>query len=134
MNLYILTKHLHLTCVVLSISLFIFRTGIRWIPIQRLQSVKILKILPHVIDTVLLCSGLYLAYLLSFPYFIMVKLFAVFLYILFGFGVMKFAKNRRQALLYFTGSMTCLLFVLGCALCKTTDITLWPQIISGRFF
>ncbi|AKD39663.1 hypothetical protein I927_02140 [Pasteurella multocida OH1905] len=49
--------YLHITCAFLSLSLFIIRgmmqlTGKNW------QNRKVLKILPHLTDTLLFCSGI----------------------------------------------------------------------------
>ncbi len=94
--MYMFAKHLHLTAVALSILLFIFRFVLLTRGAGMLQQ-KWLKITPHVIDTVLLGSAVWLCFILHLnPLgydWLWQKILAVVLYIGLGFYVLKGAKS-----------------------------------------
>jgi uncharacterized membrane protein SirB2 len=106
-----LIKHIHVWCVTLSFCLFVLRL----ILLQRGKSIlqrRSLKIGPHVIDTVLLASGIYLAISLRYtpsaiPWF-GIKLALVVCYITCGLVAFKKPKLRLifsiLALLCFFGA------------------------------
>jgi uncharacterized membrane protein SirB2 len=57
---YFAIKHVHLAAITASITLFVLRAGwMAWSP-QRLAR-RWVKVLPHIVDTVLLLSGVWLA-------------------------------------------------------------------------
>ncbi len=92
-------KTLHISCAVLSISGFSARGLLRFYAPEQLQR-RWLRTLPHVIDTLLLASAIYLAwasqqYPLQSPW-LTAKLAALFLYIGLGLVVMRFARNEQQ--------------------------------------
>jgi uncharacterized membrane protein SirB2 len=57
---YFLVKHVHVTCVALSIALFALRGGFALAGSTAFRH-PVLRVLPHAIDTVLLTSALLLA-------------------------------------------------------------------------
>ncbi len=100
--MYLALKHIHLTFVVLSLLAFFVR-GI-WLFINSsMLSKKWVKILPHIISTILLVSGIVLAVHLSMspgsqPW-LMAKIIGLIAYI--GLGVAAFKvpnPNVRKAL------------------------------------
>lgn len=97
--MYLFAKHLHMTAVALSIILFLLRFGLLSSGSQMLSK-KWLKISPHVIDTVLLASAVWLCVILQLnPLahdWLWQKIFAVIIYIGLGFYVLKAAKNPLQ--------------------------------------
>ena len=89
--MYAIVKQIHLILVVSSVCLFQFRYWRHQIQRQDLQSWA--KISPHVIDTLLLISGVSLAVMAGFnpansPW-LMAKLMALLVYIAFGLMAMK---------------------------------------------
>ena len=61
---YYAVKHVHLAAITASITLFVLRAGwMAWSP-QRLAQ-RWVKVLPHLVDTVLLLSGIWLAFQLG---------------------------------------------------------------------
>ncbi|WP_414830517.1 SirB2 family protein [Alteromonas sp. H39] len=94
--MYMMAKHLHLTAVALSILLFILR--FIWVQMDpaALQR-KWLKIVPHVVDTILLASAVWLCVLLSqYPFaqtWLTFKLIGVIAYIVLGLVALKKAKT-----------------------------------------
>lgn len=109
MNSYIGLKHLHMTCVALSGSLFVLRF------IWRLQASSLLqkkwvKIAPHIIDTCLLLSAITLAVIAGInpieQTWLGAKIMALVLYIVFGTFAIKQAKSKAGQIIS---------FVLACA-------------------
>ncbi|MFO1381174.1 MAG: SirB2 family protein [Chitinivorax sp.] len=94
---YLAIKHIHLTCVALSFSLFFLR-GI-WMlrDSARLQQ-RWVKILPHLIDTTLLASALTLAWLSNqWPFaqpWLTAKVLGLLLYIMLGTIALKRGKTK----------------------------------------
>lgn len=89
-------KYLHVTLVFISISFFIIRFLGRQMDADFMRT-KVIRVAPHIIDTLLLASGITLAILynlspLSTPW-LMVKLILIGGYILAGFGAMKAASS-----------------------------------------
>lgn len=95
--MYLALKHLHLTFVALSLIFFILR-GI-WLFINsNLLAQKWIKVLPHIISTLLLLSGIMLAVYMgvspgSHPWLI-AKIIAMVIYI--GIGVATFKVTNRN--------------------------------------
>ena len=94
--MYMMAKHLHLTAVGLSILLFILRFVWSQFDPAILQK-KWLKIVPHIVDTVLLASAIWLCIILSqYPFvqsWLTFKVFGVIAYILLGLVALKRAKS-----------------------------------------
>jgi uncharacterized membrane protein SirB2 len=91
----VLLKHLHVTLAVTSVSLFVLRFIAREMG-AGFMSWRLLKVLPHLIDTLLLASGIGLAaiYRLSplDAHWLLVKLVFIVGYIAFGVGAMKSSR------------------------------------------
>jgi uncharacterized membrane protein SirB2 len=90
--MYFFVKHLHLTCVALSLSLLFIRFF--WTLRQSEQlNKKWVKILPHIVDTFLLISAAILCVLISqYPFvepWLTEKFIAVIAYIIMGFVCIK---------------------------------------------
>lgn len=109
--MYLFAKHLHLTVVVISIALFI----LRFIWLTRSSGMlqkKWVKIVPHVVDTLLLGSAIALCFILAFnpleQTWLLHKIVAVIIYILVGFWTLKKAQTLLQKWLGFGLAMTCL--------------------------
>jgi len=94
--MYMMAKHLHLTAVGLSILFFVFRFIWSQFDASALSR-KWVKILPHIIDTVLLGSAIWLCVILSqYPIvnaWLTFKVIGVVLYIVFGLFALKKAKT-----------------------------------------
>lgn len=121
MDIYTLTKHLHMTAVVLTILLFILRFFWLLKSSDMLQK-KWVKIVPHVIDTVLLASAVTLCFLiplnpLQHPW-LWQKIVLVVLYIFTGFYVLKRAQGLTSKWVGFGVAMACLAFAGKMAVSK----------------
>lgn len=90
-------KHLHVTFVTLSYSLFFVR-GVWMLRDSPLSSMHLMKIAPHVVDTLLLLSAVALAWQygispLETPW-LGTKIVALLLYIIIGSIALKRGKTR----------------------------------------
>lgn len=96
--LFLLTKHIHVWCVTLSFLLFVVRAAWHLKQSEQLQR-RWVKITPHVIDTVLLITGLILVSLLSLqqatPFWLKLKIALVLVYIISGILAFKLNKGRK---------------------------------------
>lgn len=116
--MYMGIKHSHMLLVLLSIVLFEIRY---WgFSLKNKPKGKFLTIAPHVIDTLLLASGLTLAVMAGFspsnsPWF-MYKLIALVGYI--GFGLMAMKAEGTLRWTGFFASTLCFLYMLMTAMSK----------------
>lgn len=89
MTPYALLKAVHIGCAVLSLSGFVFRfvLMLRASPWLRARAARVL---PHIVDTVLLGSALAMAWQIgSVPDWLAVKIVALLVYIVFGSIALK---------------------------------------------
>ncbi|MBT1065337.1 SirB2 family protein [Bowmanella sp. Y26] len=119
--MYTLVKHLHLTAIAISLALFI----LRFFWLQRGSSMlqkKWVKIVPHVVDTVLLASAITLCVLIAqYPFvnaWVTEKLMAVLLYILMGLVALKLGRTNSIRWIGFVGAICWLLFAAKVAVFK----------------
>lgn len=94
---FLLLKGLHVTCAVTSYTLFLLRGiwSLRDSPIMKLRWVRIV---PHVVDTLLLASAIALAVAIrQYPFvdaWLTAKVAGLLLYIGLGFVALKYGKSR----------------------------------------
>tara|TARA_A200000113_G_C8663219_1_gene289860 strand:+ start:231 stop:602 length:372 start_codon:yes stop_codon:yes gene_type:complete len=119
--MYMMAKHLHLTAVGLSILFFIFRFIWSQLDANALSK-KWVKILPHIIDTVLLGSAVWLCIILSqYPFvnaWLTFKLIGVILYIVFGLFALKKAKTTLSKWAFFIAAIGVLMATAMVAVTK----------------
>jgi len=123
---YTLTLMLHVSAVTLS-GAFFFVRGIWMLQESKLLQTKPVKILPHIIDTVLLLSAFTLAYLLStYPFsegWLTAKLLALFVYI--GFGVFTLrGKSKTIRSAAFAAALLTFAYIIGVALTRSATLGL----------
>lgn len=116
--MYPILKHSHMTLVLISIILFEVRF---WLfALKDKPKNKLLTIAPHVIDTLLLASGITLAITLGFspgnsPW-LMYKLIALVGYI--GFGMMAMKAKGSKRWVGFIAATLCFVYMLMTAITK----------------
>lgn len=114
-------KHIHLTAVGLSIALFLGR-GLYVQAFQRRPASKALRVLPHVIDTLLLASALALAFAIGqYPFvhgWLTAKLLALIAYIVLG--IVALDPQRVPAIRWpaFIAALVVFTYIVGVALTK----------------
>lgn len=123
---YLFLKQLHILCIILSLSLFVFRLQLSVRNPPRLQQ-RWLKILPHCIDTLLLISGVALAYQLHQTPFVnspwlSAKLVGLVLYIVAGTFAIKRAPSARGRLGFGLLALVLFAYIVAVAASKQT----WP--------
>jgi uncharacterized membrane protein SirB2 len=119
--MYMMMKHLHITAVVLSVLLFVLRFIWLQMDAQVMQR-KWVKIVPHIIDTVLLASAITLCILLAqYPFvhgWVTAKVLGVIAYILLGFGALKWAKSKGMQWGTFVLALATIVFTFKVAISK----------------
>lgn len=98
---YALLKHLHVTCAAASYALFLLR-GIWMLRGSAMMRQRWVKIVPHMVDTLLLGSALALAWTIGqYPFvdsWLTAKVTALLLYIALGFIALKYGRTRAVRL------------------------------------
>ena len=121
--LYMSLKHIHL----LSIALSVFLLTLRYILMMMDSSVlhkKWLKITPHIVDTVLLASGITLIFITGFIPFtpaapwLTEKITCVLVYIALGFIALKLGKTKLIRSIAFFGALGWLYWAAHLAITK----------------
>ncbi|AXT37308.1 invasion protein [Alteromonas sp. BL110] len=119
--MYMMAKHLHLTAVGLSILFFVFRFIWSQFDATALNK-KWVRILPHIIDTVLLASAIWLCVILSqYPFvnaWLTFKVIGVVLYIVFGLFALKKAKTKLSKWGFFVAALVVLMATAMVAVTK----------------
>jgi len=119
---YTVLKDIHITCVVLTISLFSLRGWwmLRGSPLLNRPWVRIA---PHVVDTTLLTSALALAWTIrQYPFvngWLTAKLLALFLYIGLGTLALKRGRTRKIRTLCLILALGTFAYIVSVALTKT---------------
>jgi len=115
-------KYLHLSCITLSGLFFMLRVIWRQQQSPRLQQPWV-KILPHGIDTLLLCSGILLAInLQQYPLvtaWLTAKFFALLMYIVLGTIALKRGKTANIRLMAAFGAITVFAYIIAVALTRS---------------
>jgi uncharacterized membrane protein SirB2 len=120
--MYEILKHVHIWAAVLTISGFVLR-GLWMIRESPLLQHRLSRILPHVIDTIFLLSGIGLVIALNLPVmrspWLIAKLAALVAYVLLGTVALKRGRTpgiRRTA---FVLALVTFAFIVGVAIYKT---------------
>jgi uncharacterized membrane protein SirB2 len=112
-------KLIHLSTITITISLFVIR-GIGLFLNAGFMSQTWIRIVPHINDTILLISGIWLAIQIEqYPLvdsWLTAKLLALLLYIVLGLAVFRFAHNRRQQVSFWILAILVFVYMLGVAI------------------
>lgn len=121
MNTYLVLYSLHVGAVVFSGSFFAVR-GVWMLMENPLLDARVTRVLPHIIDTVLLLAavGLMIVTGLYPPaqVWITVKMVALLAYIGFGMMALRRGRTRQLRLLFFILAVTTFLFMVSVAFTK----------------
>lgn len=118
MNYYLLFKHIHLAAVGLS-GLFFAVRGLWMMYGSTVMQTALVRVLPHVIDTVLLLSAGALVYHLGgIPLWVQVKVLALFVYVGFGVTAFKAGNMAVRMTAFFLGLLT-YSFIISVAVSKS---------------
>jgi len=117
----LIIKYIHVICAFLSISGFIYR-GILKLTTPEKLSKKWLKITPHIIDTILLASAIYLVFITQqYPTlfnWVSMKIVALIIYIILGLFALRFCKTRMSIIVSFLLAITVFTYIIFVARTK----------------
>ncbi|MFZ2972420.1 MAG: SirB2 family protein [Ferribacterium limneticum] len=118
---YLALKHLHVTCVVLSGLGFCLR-GWWMLRESPLRQHRLTRVLPHIVDTLLLGSALTMAWMSGqYPFvhgWLTAKLFGLLAYILFGMMALKRGRTKVIRARYFGLAVLAYVFIVSVALTR----------------
>ena len=121
-------KSLHALFALVSIAGFIYRSLLKFRNSEALQQ-KWLKITPHVIDTLLLVSAIYLVvaghYYPEWFNWVTAKIIGLLLYIMFGLFTLRFSKTRNGLIISFVLALLTFAYIVGVAMTKQP----WPLML-----
>ena len=132
MSGYRLAYSLHVVCVVISASLFVGRgaaenAGADW------RKWRVLRVAPHIVDTVLLASAVTMVWLLGLspiaqPW-LAAKLIGLVCYIGLGMVALRFGSTKKVRRIAFAGALVTLAYNVSVALSRDTKgfLALLPQ-------
>ena len=119
---YLLLKLTHVTCVVLSYAGFVLR-GIWMIRDSRVLERRWVRVLPHVVDTVLLASAIALAVMLKqYPLaepWLTAKVAGLVLYIALGMVALGHGTTRRIRTGAWIAAQAVFLYIVAVALTRS---------------
>jgi uncharacterized membrane protein SirB2 len=119
--LYVVLKHLHVTCVVLSITGFVLR-GLLLLQKSALMGRRWMRIVPHVNDFILLGAALVLAVLSGqYPFvdaWLTAKVFGLIAYIILGALALKPGRPVRVRVGAGIGAIAVFGWIVSVALAK----------------
>lgn len=119
--LYLVLKYIHVSCVVLTINLFLLRGFWMLQGSARLQQ-RWVRILPHVIDATLLTSAILLTLQIGqYPGvngWLTAKVTALLLYIGLGTVAIKRGRNKRVRVAAWLGAILVFGYIVGVALTR----------------
>lgn len=120
---YVAIKHAHMMFAIISITLFMLRAWLAVPAPARIKS-KFLKIAPHIIDTLLLAMGVWLAVLSNqIPFgnspWLTAKVIGLVLYIIVGTIAIKRGKTHSQRLVATFAAIAIFAYIYGAAVSKS---------------
>lgn len=125
MTLYGFWWTLHVTCVYLSLAGFVLR-GVWMIQESPLRFLKPVRILPHVVDTLLLLAAVMLAIMTAqYPFthgWLTAKLLALLAYIGLGLVAFRFGRSRGVRILALVAALLAFAYMLAVAYGRSA----WP--------
>ena len=115
-------KLLHQASALLSITGFALRGGLMLVDSALLRQ-RWMRTWPHVIDTLLLASGLWMAINLQlYPgnsHWLGAKMLALLAYIALGFVALRLGKTRRIRILAFVAAIACFAYIVLVAMMRS---------------
>lgn len=121
MNTYLLIKFVHMSCAMLSAAGFTLR-GYWMVTESSLLQSKPSRILPHIIDTLLLVSAIALV-VMSRQYpivvgWVTIKIVLLVMYIVLGTLALKRGKTKQQRIVFLVASLITVAAIFAVAAIK----------------
>ncbi len=112
---YTLLKRLHIICAATSYTLFMLR-GIWTMSGSKIMQQRWVKIIPHIVDTLLLISAILLAYTIrKYPFvdsWLTAKVLALLLYIGLGFVALKYGRSKTTRFFAWMAAQTVFIYIV----------------------
>ncbi|MCL2656082.1 MAG: SirB2 family protein [Betaproteobacteria bacterium] len=119
---YLAVRYLHITCVVLTVSLFIIRGGLQFAGAPWRDS-RFLRIAPHSVDSVLLLAAITLAVMSGqYPFqqsWLTAKLFGLLAYIGLGHEALARQHSPMRRVGSFVGALIAVSYIIGTAITRS---------------
>jgi uncharacterized membrane protein SirB2 len=116
---YFALRHVHIACVILTISLFAFRGGLMMAGSPLLTS-RVLRFLPMVVDTVLLTTALMLTTVIhQYPFttgWLTMKVVLLVAYIVLGSVALRPGRSKGVRIIAFFAALATVGFLVTVAL------------------
>lgn len=127
-ELYPLIKQIHVGAVLASGGFFLLR-GLWMMQESSLLNSKFARVVPHIIDTVLLLAAIALVVQMGMlPVWVQVKIAALFVYIFLGVLAFRLAKGYGAKVMAFFLALGMFAFIMSVAITKS------PWGFLGKFF
>lgn len=121
MSVYLFAKYVHVGSVMLSIAGFIARGALMLAGSPLLQA-RFVRIAPHVVDTLLLASALWLAWMMrQYPFvhgWLTAKVLGLLAYIVLGSIALRRGRTSTVRTVAFAGALLAAAYVVAVALTK----------------
>lgn len=118
---YSLLKQIHVSSAALSVSLFMLR-GIWMMAWPHLLQIRAVRIVPHIVDTLLLASALLLAWQIAqYPFvhsWLTAKILALLLYIVLGSIALKRGPSKSMRILAWFLALATYAYIVTVAVTK----------------
>jgi len=115
-------KHLHMTCAAATLALFVLR-GVWMMRGSPLLAARWVRVLPHVVDTLLLASAITLAVIIgNAPLthgWLTAKVIGLILYIVLGTIALKRGRTRGVRIGAFVGALVVFGYIVSVAVTKS---------------
>jgi uncharacterized membrane protein SirB2 len=115
---YLPLRHLHIACAILSIALFAFRGGLMIAESPLLRG-RVLRTLPHVVDTVLLTTALMLTTVVhQYPFvhgWLTLKVVLLVVYVVLGSIAIRRGRTKRVRIVAFVAALATVAFLVTVA-------------------
>lgn len=121
MSFYLFVKYVHVGCVVLSLAGFAAR-GALMLRASPLLQARFVRVAPHVVDTLLLASALWLAWMMhQYPFvhgWLTAKVLGLLAYIVLGSIALRRGRTSTVRAAAFAGAILAAGYVVAVALTK----------------
>ncbi len=121
MSDYLILKYVHVSCVIISYTLFLLR-GIWMLNVSPWLHQRWVKIAPHVNDTILLLSAITLAVITHrnplVETWLAAKIIGLLVYIMLGFIAFRLGKTRRAKIIAWMLAQVVFAYIVSVALTK----------------
>lgn len=122
---YLLLKHLHVSCVILS-GLGFFVRGVLMLKASPWLNSRLARTLPHVVDTLLLGSAITMAVMSGqYPFaqsWLTAKFFGLLAYIFLGSLALKRGRTRAQRAGFFVLALLAFAYIVAVALSRQAGL------------